>query len=504
MNLANRHRGALEPVDVHFRAPAAASSSSHRRILAILSLGIRKEIRSAALRQHSGRSMQSSTCTPTLARRRRTDDPAVKQGEGSRSRFRPCQSAGGSEAIADAARRRSRLYGTRAGWAANANGGEIHIGDQWIRRALPPILRGTHTKTPWHSTLVLIRHGQSEWNAANRFTGWTDIDLTDEGRREAAAGAEALRDIGISRFDRAFTSELARAQETLDIVLSSIGQPPWRGAGAASALVRRHWRLNERHYGALQGRSKLEMIDEHGREQVRLWRQSFDAPPPPVGADDARHPGNDAAYARVPRHLLPRGECLRDTQRRVMPYWQRCIAPELRLRGRVLVAAHGHSCPRDRQVARPRRRRRHPAGEDPERRAAALPPRRRRPAAPPRGGRINLRRVARRRRGAPPRRQRRPDPRPPSRLNRDRDVCVQNLFMGCSLCAQFRVLREPPRSRIDVQPGARFSGWGALRACGRRRRLPPGPGRRLPSLARSGRMLATPDARLRPPSCRTI
>ena len=201
-----------------------------------------------------------------------------------------------------------------------------------------------HTKTPWHSTLVLIRHGQSEWNAANRFTGWTDIDLTDEGRREAAAGAEALRDIGISRFDRAFTSELVRAQETLDIVLSSIGQPPWRGAGAASALVRRHWRLNERHYGALQGRSKLEMIDEHGREQVRLWRQSFDAPPPPVGADDARHPGNDAAYARVPRHLLPRGECLRDTQRRVMPYWQRCIAPELRLRGRaVLVAAHGHS-----------------------------------------------------------------------------------------------------------------------------------------------------------------
>ena len=146
--------------------------------------------------------------------------------------------------------------------------------------AAPPSLPSSawaHTKTPWHSTLVLIRHGQSEWNAANRFTGWTDIDLTDEGRREAAAGAEALRDIGISRFDRAFTSELVRAQETLDIVLSSIGQPPWRGAArrraGAAALAAERAALR-RAAGAEQARDDRRARSRAGAAAAPIVRRS--------------------------------------------------------------------------------------------------------------------------------------------------------------------------------------------------------------------------------------
>lgn len=185
-----------------------------------------------------------------------------------------------------------------------------------------------------HATVAFVRHGQSQWNAASRFTGWTDVDLTDLGRQEAALGGAALQRHGLS-FDRAFTSELKRAQETLAIVLHHSEQ--------FSVPTMRHWRLNERHYGQLQGRSKQECVDTFGVEQVKLWRNSFDTPPPLVGEASPAFPGNDPKYAHVPREHLPRGECLRDTAERCMPFWDEHVTPLLREGQRVLITAHGHS-----------------------------------------------------------------------------------------------------------------------------------------------------------------
>ena len=185
-----------------------------------------------------------------------------------------------------------------------------------------------------HATVCFVRHGQSEWNAARRFTGWTDVELTETGREEASVGGAALAAYGLS-FDRAYTSELRRAQETLSLVLHNSAQH--------SVPTMRHWRLNERHYGALQGRGKQDCVDEFGVEQVRLWRTGFSTPPPLVSAHSPAFPGNDPKYDDVPRALLPRGECLRDTLERVVPFWDEHVVPELRAGRSVLVAAHGHS-----------------------------------------------------------------------------------------------------------------------------------------------------------------
>lgn len=184
------------------------------------------------------------------------------------------------------------------------------------------------------ATICFVRHGESEWNAAKRFTGWTDVDLTDGGREEAATGGEALLANGLV-FDRAFTSELKRAQETLAILLHT--------SNMHSVPQMRHWRLNERHYGALQGKNKQDCVAEHGIEQVRLWRNSFDAAPPLVSTTSPAFPGNDPKYAGIPHELLPRGECLRDTLERCAPFWDEHVVPDLRAGHNVLIAAHGHS-----------------------------------------------------------------------------------------------------------------------------------------------------------------
>lgn len=194
--------------------------------------------------------------------------------------------------------------------------------------------RGAHNDNEPHATVVFVRHGQSAWNYAKRFTGWTDIDLTDVGREEAAIGGYGLRAQGLS-FDTAYTSELRRAQETLAIVMHT--------SGSHDVPSMRHWRLNERHYGALQGRSKPECVEEFGAEQVRLWRNSYTVAPPLLSEHSPSYPGNDPKYKDVPRHLLPRGECLRDMLQRVVPFWEDHVVPDLRAGRRVLIAAHGHS-----------------------------------------------------------------------------------------------------------------------------------------------------------------
>lgn len=182
--------------------------------------------------------------------------------------------------------------------------------------------------------LVLIRHGESTWNRDNLFTGWTDVGLTDEGVKEAREAAVLLTTAGYS-FDVAHTSVLLRAIETLDIVLAEMGLS-W-------IPVRKDWRLNERHYGALQGLNKKATAEEHGLEQVHLWRRSYDVPPPPLEPDDERHPGHDPRYAWMPPDLLPGSECLRDVVERVLPYWYDSIVPDIRAGRRVVVSAHGNS-----------------------------------------------------------------------------------------------------------------------------------------------------------------
>jgi 2,3-bisphosphoglycerate-dependent phosphoglycerate mutase len=182
--------------------------------------------------------------------------------------------------------------------------------------------------------LVMIRHGQSDWNLKNLFTGWTDVDLTEQGRSEARAGARTLIEEGLE-FDIAFTSVLTRAIRTLWIMLDEMN--------AMWLPVERHWRLNERHYGALQGLDKAETAARHGADQVKIWRRSYDIPPPALEDDDSRHPRHDPRYRSVAPSALPGTESLKTTLDRVRPYWEDRILPELRVGRNVLVAAHGNS-----------------------------------------------------------------------------------------------------------------------------------------------------------------
>ena len=182
--------------------------------------------------------------------------------------------------------------------------------------------------------IVLLRHGESLWNRENRFTGWTDVDLTDRGEAEAARAAELLRTEGF-RFGCAFTSYLKRAVRTLDIVLD--------GLDCDWIPVRKSWRLNEKHYGALQGLNKTETAAEYGAEQVLRWRRSYDTPPAPRASDDPRHPRHDRRYRDVPASELPDTESLRDTMERTLPYWLCEIMPALARHDDVLVVAHGNS-----------------------------------------------------------------------------------------------------------------------------------------------------------------
>ena len=182
--------------------------------------------------------------------------------------------------------------------------------------------------------LVLVRHGQSTWNLENRFTGWTDVGLTEQGEIEAHEAGKLLRQDGYT-FDVAYTSVLKRAIKTLWIVMEEM-ELEW-------LPVHRHWRLNERHYGALQGLNKAEMAVKFGEEQVKLWRRSYDVPPPALEPDDPRYPGHDRRYADLTKEELPLSESLKDTVARMLPYWHETIAPAVKAGQRVLVAAHGNS-----------------------------------------------------------------------------------------------------------------------------------------------------------------
>lgn len=182
--------------------------------------------------------------------------------------------------------------------------------------------------------LVIIRHGESEWNKENRFTGWQDVDLSEKGRAEAAKGGAALKARGF-QFDVAYTSRLKRAIHTLDIVLDEIDQ--------AWLPVHKEWRLNERHYGGLTGLDKAETAAKHGEEQVKIWRRSYDTPPPAMPSDDPRHPARDPRYADAKQTELPSGESLKDTVARFLPLWDSKIAPSVDQGKRVLIVAHGNS-----------------------------------------------------------------------------------------------------------------------------------------------------------------
>jgi len=182
--------------------------------------------------------------------------------------------------------------------------------------------------------LVLLRHGESAWNRENRFTGWTDVDLSDKGRAEAQ---EAGRLMAAEKFefDVSYTSVLKRAIRTLWIALDEMDLM-W-------LPVRRSWRLNERHYGALQGLNKAETAAQHGEAQVKIWRRSYDIPPPPLTTDDPQHPSRDRRYKDLKRDELPVTESLKDTVARFLPYWHETIAPDIRAGRKVLIAAHGNS-----------------------------------------------------------------------------------------------------------------------------------------------------------------
>jgi len=183
-------------------------------------------------------------------------------------------------------------------------------------------------------TLVCIRHGQSQWNLENRFTGWVDQDLSTRGEAEAQAAGKLLKQEGFA-FDAAYTSVLKRAIRTLWHILHESDQC-W-------IPVTRAWQLNERHYGALQGLDKAETAARHGEEQVHIWRRSYDTPPPPIDRNGPDFPGNDRRYAAVPTDQLPIGECLKDTVERVVPYWQDVILPRVAAGERLIIAAHGNS-----------------------------------------------------------------------------------------------------------------------------------------------------------------
>ncbi|HEX9259682.1 MAG TPA: 2,3-diphosphoglycerate-dependent phosphoglycerate mutase [Acidimicrobiales bacterium] len=184
------------------------------------------------------------------------------------------------------------------------------------------------------ATCVLLRHGESLWNQLNLFTGWHDVPLTEKGSAEAAAAGSTMAAEGLW-FDFGHTSVLTRAVETANLALASLGQP-W-------LPLQRHWRLNERHYGALQGLNKKETTERYGAEQTHLWRRSYDVPPPPCSLDDPEHPANDRRYHLLDPSVLPASECLKDVVARTLPYWYDQIVPQLRAGLSVLVVAHGNS-----------------------------------------------------------------------------------------------------------------------------------------------------------------
>jgi 2,3-bisphosphoglycerate-dependent phosphoglycerate mutase len=184
------------------------------------------------------------------------------------------------------------------------------------------------------STLVLLRHGQSTWNLANRFTGWYDCDLSEQGEKEARSAGSRLAQAGVA-VDRAHTSVQTRAIRTLHLALEEMGRL-W-------VPVQRHWRLNERHYGGLTGLDKAETRARYGDEQFLLWRRSYATPPPPIDPDSPWNPNRDPRYADLAPELVPSTECLSDVVDRMLPYWYDAIVPDLRQAGVVLVAAHGNS-----------------------------------------------------------------------------------------------------------------------------------------------------------------
>jgi 2,3-bisphosphoglycerate-dependent phosphoglycerate mutase len=183
-------------------------------------------------------------------------------------------------------------------------------------------------------TLVLLRHGESLWNKENRFTGWTDVDLTEQGMAEALEAGNILKKENYV-FDIAFTSVLKRAIRTLWIVLDTMDLM-W-------IPVERSWRLNERHYGALQGLNKAKTAAKYGEDQVLIWRRSYDTPPPPLDKTDPRHPSNNPQYNSIDKTELPAGECLKDTVDRFLPYWKTTITPVVQSGKKVLIVAHGNS-----------------------------------------------------------------------------------------------------------------------------------------------------------------
>jgi len=182
--------------------------------------------------------------------------------------------------------------------------------------------------------LILLRHGESEWNAKNLFTGWVDVRLSAKGEDEARRGGALLAERGLLP-DLLHTSLLRRAIHTSQLALDACDRH-W-------IPVKRSWRLNERHYGALQGLDKAQTVEKHGEAQVKIWRRSYDVPPPPLAADDPRHPRFDLRYADVDPALLPATESLKDTLARVLPFWETRIAPQLQSGRNVLVVAHGNS-----------------------------------------------------------------------------------------------------------------------------------------------------------------
>lgn len=187
--------------------------------------------------------------------------------------------------------------------------------------------------------LVLIRHGESVWNMENRFTGWTDVDLSEKGEHEAKVAGRILGALGFS-FDDVFTSLLKRATRTMDIILEQLSQ------GSKDYLeptIHRSWKLNERHYGALQALNKAETAEKFGEEQVHIWRRSYDTPPPALTLDDPRYPGNDVAYKDFAKEDLPLTESLKDTVVRVIPYYETEILPLMKAGKKVMIVAHGNS-----------------------------------------------------------------------------------------------------------------------------------------------------------------
>ena len=202
---------------------------------------------------------------------------------------------------------------------------------KWPSRFVAP--RHAHPLSRMYK-LVLIRHGESTWNLENRFTGWTDVDLTPTGVAQATQAGQLLKDGGYD-FDIAYTSVLTRAIRTLDLALDAMGRR-W-------LPTVKHWRLNERHYGALQGLNKAETAKEYGDAQVLVWRRSYDTPPPPLAPSDPRSERGDPRYAKLAPEEVPLTECLKDTVARVLPFWNDTMAPAIRAGQRVVVSAHGNS-----------------------------------------------------------------------------------------------------------------------------------------------------------------